>query len=123
MTQKRVIVAGLPPMLSGIVRVLAAEQPSLEIVAELDTEADVVKMAGRLEADVVLMPAAVGDPVGEELLLAHPRLRLLLMGDDARTAQLYRLVPHRLRIDDVSPSELFDAMIGAGRYGTEGWPS
>lgn len=117
MTRTRVIVAGLPRMLGGLVQALAAERATVEVVAELESGADVAEAANRLDADVVLMPAAAAvRQAGEAILMANPRLRLLLMSEDARTAQLLRLVPYRMMIDDVSPGELFDAMLGAGRY-------
>jgi hypothetical protein len=122
LTRIRVIVAGLPALMGELVRVLAAERPAMEIVAELEAGADVSSAAGRLGADVVLMPSgSVDRRSGEAILLANPRLRLLLMSEDARTAQLHRLLPHRMMIDDVSPSELFDAMLGAGRYAASDW--
>ena len=120
MTPIRLIVAGLPPLMEEIVRMLAADG-SVEIVATLDGDHDLVRGASDHHADALLMPESSAEPLlAVQILLANPRMRLLLMSDDADSAQLYRLLPHRMAIEDVSPTELFAAIQGRGRYATPG---
>jgi hypothetical protein len=108
----------VPPILIDIVQGLTALRPELEVVARLHRCSDVAAAAERHDADVVMMTATAALPpkFAEELLYARPRARLLTISPDGRTAYLHRLLPHQLRVDDVSPPELMNALLGDGRY-------
>ncbi|HUH11687.1 MAG TPA: hypothetical protein VMK65_01200 [Longimicrobiales bacterium] len=110
-------------MLRGIVRVLAADRPSLEIVAELDSSEDLAAAATLYRADVVLtsLPCTQAEATAQRILLTHPKLRLLIMSEDARLAHLHLLLPQRMMLNDVSPGELLDAILGTGRYPLVEW--
>jgi DNA-binding transcriptional LysR family regulator len=112
----RVLIAAMPPLLTDVVKGLVCLHPELDVID--DASGDVVEAVASHEADAVLTAASVcrAPEVTERLLYAHPRLRLLVLSQDGRVAHLYRLLPHEVRIDDVSMHELIHAIVGHGRY-------
>ena len=124
MTRTRLLVADMPPMLWGILRALATKRSAIDIVAELEAEDDLMRAARAFRPDVVLMSASGVDGDGKTppILYSCPRIRVVVVSPDARTASLHRLLPHRTRIDDLSPQELLDAIQGRGRFAEPGLP-
>jgi DNA-binding NarL/FixJ family response regulator len=108
----------MPQMLCDILLYLTRQEPAVEVVERLDAGADVMSAAARVQPDVVMISAA--DPIAHrttrELLLAHPRARILTVSADGRDAHLEQLVPHRIVLHDVSPQELLDVMLDRGRF-------
>lgn len=120
MTSVRVLIVAMPPMLSGLVRGLTAGHPALEIVAELERAAELPNATKEYRPDVIMTSALDLRPSLGELLRQHPGLRVLTVTEDGRMAYLYRMVPQRIAIEDISPQELIDAILGSGRYAPGG---
>jgi DNA-binding NarL/FixJ family response regulator len=112
----RMLLTTMPEMLNSIILSIVAAQPALQVVARIDADDDLAAAAQGHDADVVVMCAEMsgGGPVAEELLFTRPRMRVLILTANGRAAHLYRLLPHRMTIDDISPEELVNAMLESG---------
>jgi DNA-binding NarL/FixJ family response regulator len=106
----RVFLAELPPLLAGIVRSTLAATPGLEVVGE--GGADAAAAAG---SDVVLAeaPGAGLTDSLHRLLYRHSRMKVLTISPDGRRAALWRLVPDRRALAEVSPGSLVEALRAA----------
>jgi hypothetical protein len=85
----------------------------VEVVGTAPADAGALDLAvGARRADVVLAEArGPGLPAGYlELMYRHPRLGLVLVAPDGRGASLYRMVPERRLLADVSPRTLAEAL-------------
>lgn len=113
MPAARLYLAELPPLLADIVRGAVASAAGIEVVGEGRTSD-----AGSCDADVVLAEAAgaaLPAPL-DHLLFRNPRMRLLTLSPDGRTAALWRLVPERRALEEASPRSLVEALrAAAGR--------
>lgn len=91
---------------------IVREDQEIEVVGELEDDMDIGSTADRLRANVVLTgqsdPGLQANWIG--VLYAHPRLRLVVLSRDGRSATVYQLRPHRARIVDVSPRELLESL-------------
>ena len=112
MARTRVLVAGLPPVASRILRDLISADPRLELVARDGVLGDLAEEVARARADVVITRAS--DALEAEwcaaLLRAHPRLRVVVLSADGRTAVVHRVVAHRTVLMDVSSQALLDTL-------------
>ncbi len=107
----RILLIDMPRMLREIIRDVAAQDPTITIVGEVDGTPDLVTSVAPFDADVVVASVAVSDPSSIVLLLdAHPRTRVLTIGDDGGQSVLYRLSPEAIFLGDVSPARLLEAM-------------
>ena len=91
---------------------LISADARLEVVDLVDGRANLKDEVAKQRVDVVITretEAGMGER-WTELLLAHPRLRLLALSKDARTAFLHRLVQERVVLTDVSSQELLHAL-------------
>jgi hypothetical protein len=94
----RILLIGVPRMLSDIITNAIAGEPDMVIVAGVTDPAAI----GR-RADVVIFPAGdarFSDTGITRLLRANPRLGLLAIDGAADSASLHHLVPAR---DDIGP--------------------
>lgn len=108
----RIVLAELPPMLSGIVKETVSNQPDMTVVAEfsersallhaLETGAGDVVIVGTREPDELSVPIHV--------LAACPHIKVLMLETQGRRAALYELRPHRRSLGDVSPRRLIEAI-------------
>jgi hypothetical protein len=91
---------------------LISADARLQIVDFVDARADLKDEVAKGKVDVVITRAAEAGATERwsELLFAYPRLRLLALSKDARTAFIHRLVLERTVLPDVSPEELLDAL-------------
>lgn|GEM_PF-3251199 len=118
MPRTRLLLAALPALLADIVRDALAAEPEVEVVGTVAATADALDRALDADgADVVLAETqGLGLPDNYlELMHRHPRLRLVLVAPDGRSASLYRLVPERRLLADVSPRALAEAVRDAAR--------
>jgi DNA-binding NarL/FixJ family response regulator len=104
-------------MLRDIVRALAADEPRLLVVAEVQRESDLASTVARFDADAVLTSAGQsdGDSIAR-LLRLHPQLRVLTYTADHRVGYLDRLVQQRTVLQDMSAEDLVQALLGQGRF-------
>jgi hypothetical protein len=105
----------LPTLSRDILIAVLAAEPEFRIVHVSPAAVDPVE---RHALDVLIVAIA---PTGFTeaqiaLLVAHPRLRLLGIEIDGRTALLMQLRPHQERLSDFSPQ----AVVGLLRAGMEG---
>jgi hypothetical protein len=112
----RLLLARVPPLLADIVRDALADETGVESVdtASGDLEALSASVA-RTGAQVVLAEggeARIPDDL-LELMYRHPRLKLLLVAPDGRTAALWRLVPERRALAAAVPRALAEAVRAA----------
>ena len=110
----RVLLAGLPPMLSGIVRNVAETDPELTVVAELRQLAGVQTIAKSKRAGVVVVDGLRADEVAalaEELLSIGPDIRLVAIDADGSAATSVTARGFR-RVVAPSPETLLELMRG-----------
>lgn len=116
----RIVLATPPTMLGDIVRQLLAAHPDLEVAAEVSDPDALAAAVRRTGAEVVVVTVADGDgrlPDGlpRSLLREHPRLTLIALRDDARSAFVYELRLHETVITEISPRILLAAIRSDGR--------
>jgi DNA-binding NarL/FixJ family response regulator len=115
----RLLLAAVPPILSDIIRDALADVHGVEVVRETAGEEDLAESVARSRADVLVTEDA-GQELSDRhlgLMYRHPRLKLLTISPDGRRAALYRLMPRRRLLVDVSPDGLVAAIRGAVRPG------
>jgi hypothetical protein len=114
----RLLLASFPPILRDILTDVLAEESGMEVVQGGAGE-DLDRSVARSGADVVLVEegsADLPDPY-LRLMYRHPHLRLLTVSPDGRQAALYRLVPERRLLAEVTPGGLAAAIRAAARPG------
>jgi len=100
----------MPRMLREIVREVAAQDPGLEVVAEIGQEA--TGTAATYDPEVIVVGAGVFTAAGiQTLLAARPRTRVLTV-DDEGESMLYRLAPEQVKLGELSPALLLTALHG-----------
>ena len=117
MERIRVVLAGLPRMLTDIVHRVLAEAPDLEITHTLAGFEGLMDALDQNDADVVvtgLGPNAAIDRFAS-ILRAHPSLRIFALEGDGRQAVMYELQPHSVPLGDVSPEGLIEAIRSTAR--------
>jgi len=113
MDQTKILLVDMPRMLRDIVRAVAEQDPSLEIVGEVPWESDLTATASSYDAAVIVAGArASSAPAIGELLEARPRTRVLTIAADGAQSILYRLSPEAVALGDLSPSRLLQAIHG-----------
>jgi DNA-binding NarL/FixJ family response regulator len=98
---------GLPRMLREIVAEALATAPGLTQVGEAAPQPNLAAAIRRHRAAFVV--AGMGALSTEEVAAAldeFPRLRVLVLTQGGRTADLHELRPHRERLGEVSPERL-----------------
>jgi DNA-binding NarL/FixJ family response regulator len=107
---RRIILVGLPQMLNDIVRATIAEQPDLEVVAEVGCEGDLAYAVADHDADLVIADPSCTDGAIERLVGPRSRLRLLEVQASGRRSCLSELRPHRVALGEISPARLLEAI-------------
>jgi DNA-binding NarL/FixJ family response regulator len=110
----RVLLAGLPPLLSGIVRNVAETDRELTIVAELRELAGVRIAAESKGASVVVvdgLPANESAALAEELQAIGGNIRLVVIDADGSAATSMTTHGYR-RVVAPSPETLLELMRG-----------
>jgi hypothetical protein len=112
----RLLLARVPPLLADIVRDALAGEAEVERVDPADGGLDrLSERVARTGAQVVLAEGGEARIPNDllELMYRHPRLKLLLLGADGRTAALWRLVPERHALAGATPRALAEAVRAA----------
>lgn len=109
----------MPTLLGDIVRETLAGHAEFEILAEVSEPGEISPAVQRTAADVAVVAIEPrGEPgdrasLPDELLAAHPQLRLIALTSDGRTAYVYELRPREAAIVGISPQSLLEAVRGA----------
>ena len=101
----------MPRMLCDIVRDVAAQDASLEVVGEIAAAPDLAEAVRPYDAEVVVTAAgAAAEGAIAALLEARPRTRVVTIADDGAQTVVYRLSPEAIALGDLSPARLLEAM-------------
>lgn len=102
----------MPTILREIVHSIVADQPDVEIVAEMQEPRDLALAMQVSRPDVLILGGAEGEDRNArvELLYAHPRLKVLEVSTSGREAFLHELVPRCTPLGELSPDELLKAV-------------
>jgi DNA-binding NarL/FixJ family response regulator len=113
----KVLLAGMPGMLIDIVRSIVATDADLTVVGEAADQVELIDMARRRLADVVVLGPglAAGREVHYDLLQAHPPLKIVAIGSDGRNAVLHELRPVARPLGEISHATLIAALRTASR--------
>ena len=108
----RILLVGMPQLMSDILEFELETQPDMEIVAVLASLSSLLRVARLTRPDIVVLglggtslPEECG-PVFAEL----PELRVLGVEQDAAEACLYELRPHCVPLGAISPADLAAAV-------------
>ncbi len=87
----------------------------MQVVGEVEGEADVDELLRASKADVVVFDQAglASSGHGERLMRDHRGLRLLVLSDSGRAAALHWLEPRSVVCANVSPERLVNAIRGS----------
>ncbi len=100
----------LPRMLNDIVVSMLATEPDIEVV-------DSAAATGPIDADVdvVILNLEDSQRFGslQQLLVDHPRLRIVAIAADGRRISLYEMRPHRTALGELSAAGLVALVRGA----------
>ena len=117
MEQIRVLIGDMPRMMRELVGAAVSDAPDITLVGSAQSGEPLAASLDRTTADVLI----VGVPEEgfswnvDTLLYEHPRLTLLMIGEDGRSTALHELRPHTLALGEVSPTELVDAIRASAR--------
>jgi len=106
--QIRILLVDLSRLVGEMVERAVASQGDMVVVGRPTTVGELVQRAGETEPDVVIagfhdsrLPAAY-----LELLLEHPRMKVLGLQEHEGQAWLYELRPEQIEIGEVSPDDV-----------------
>jgi hypothetical protein len=103
-TPVRVLLVGLPRMLSEIVRELVATQSDIAIAEAMDPQVSVREL-DRTGAHVVICARERRDEC-RALLWVRPRLKVISVSGEGRDAELHELRPHEHLLGNLAPERL-----------------
>ncbi|MFL5383913.1 MAG: hypothetical protein ACJ8GN_15435 [Longimicrobiaceae bacterium] len=111
----RLLLARVPPLLADIVRDALAGEAEVERVDPAGGLDRLSERVARTGAQVLLAEGGEAPIPNDllELMYRHPRLKLLLLSADGRTAALWRLVPDRHALAAATPRALAEAVRAA----------
>jgi hypothetical protein len=114
---QRIILVGIPPLLSDLVRSTLAEDPDLEIVAELDGTASVEEPARAARADclVTALDGVQVPPAYASAVRKRPGMRLVGLIEGGRRCLVYELLPRCSIVGELSPDTLRQTVRGGGQ--------
>ena len=106
----RIVVGDMPHLLRDIVVEVISSETDLKIVGEATGRTDVKKISKDTRADVVVFDdAAAADRGGTRRLVRDFRdLKLLVLSDRGKAAELHWMEPRSARCADVSPATLVE---------------
>jgi hypothetical protein len=99
------MVEGRHGVLSDVVRDVLEHAPGIELVGDVTDIDDTSDAVGRTgcEAVVWMVPEAAAAVAPPALLDRHPALRILAVEGRGEHGSLWRMHPHRTRLDTLSP--------------------
>jgi hypothetical protein len=115
--QVRVILARMPKMLLDILSHIVASELDMVIIGWVSDDEDLAAAAQRTRANVILVGQTAQDERKKysSLLLRRPRVKVVAIAGDGRTALLYELRPQRIPLGEMSADALRKAIRGQPR--------
>jgi DNA-binding NarL/FixJ family response regulator len=109
-----VLLSGMSRILGDIVRSALADEPHVEITGEPVELIATLEVTRRLRPSVVICgtPPDAAPGLYEALLRADPRLRIVELASDGRSARIHELVPRTVDLGEVSLTRLVSAVRG-----------
>jgi hypothetical protein len=109
-----ILLIGLPPLVSDILRRSLADAQGARIVGELPSGSPLLEAVGRTGAHCAVVHEHEPGLAGWRALLhAAPELKLLTIASNARRAVLYELRPSVRELEDISPAVLLQVIADA----------
>lgn len=111
----RVVLGAMPPLLGDIVRGTLTGHDDVDVVAEVETRAEIGPAVRRTDPHVAVLGIPPRDRSSlsallHELLTDHPRLTIIALASDGRSGYVCQLQPSSVVIDDISPASLVQAI-------------
>jgi DNA-binding NarL/FixJ family response regulator len=108
-----VLLADMPRLLREIIATIVDGEADLEVVGQVESADQLVRLGPRDVPDIVIAgeSPSVG-AVAAELLGRFPRLRVLEVTGDGRSANIYELRPAREYVAQIGAESLLDAVRG-----------
>ena len=120
MEPQRILLANVPRFLDEMLKRALANVPGLQIVGEVADWATLPSAIKQTGAQWVIASLPSGHPmsqVANELLTAHPAIRLLNVATDGGPITMQWIEPHEQAIDEFSLNELTALLISPPRSG------
>lgn len=120
MSPTRLVLLEIPGILADLIRQTVAGHDDVEIVAFVRDVPELESVVQGTEVDLVIAGlAAETSELGrfDKALATRPRMRVLAIEGDGRTARMYMLVPRIIPLGPLSPSMLIE-LIRATHPGT-----
>jgi DNA-binding NarL/FixJ family response regulator len=114
-----VVLVGVTGLVADIVKA-ALDEPDVDVIGEFCIEPFVVEEIADTPIDVVVLAADedVESSTVPALLAQQPRMKVLAIRDDGRTASLFELRPVETMLGSLSPELLLQAVRTAHRSST-----
>ena len=108
----RILAAEMPPLLLDFVSSIIAAEPDMTIARLREPESDISSAVRDTDAQVLIVGSDASSDLEQwmSLLYQLPRLKVLVLEQMGRTAQLYELRPHRTPLGEVSRTGLVSAI-------------
>lgn len=115
MRSVRVLVGALPEGLRQVVDEVVVREPDIDVVGVAGSPSGLLRAAGTLRADVVVVAAVDGalPGVATHLLDQFPDIRVVAVAPEARAALMYAMRPRLDEFYGSSPAELANTIRAA----------
>jgi hypothetical protein len=109
---KRILLARMPKMLLDILCHIVGSELDMVIIGQAKDDEDLLVAAQQTRANVVLVGQTEEDERKKyaSLLLRRPRIKVIAIAGDGRTALLYELRPQRIALGEMSADALREAI-------------
>lgn len=120
MRRIRILLAGMPRLLLGMVTDIIASDPAMVVSGTLPDTADLRAAAKKARADVVVLRKSAGRErqAYVKLLYGRPHLKVLSMKNDGRRFFSHELRPVRAALGEVSAESLLQAIRSSAKQRT-----
>ena len=116
MSEIRVLLANMSPMLQGLISSILVQEPDIVVAGNVAGEEPLGPAIDATKADVVIIGVRAPEAARhyDETLLSRPRIRLLLITEAGRDNYLYALTPTLRRIPELSIATLLAVLRDSG---------
>lgn len=119
MKQARILMVGMPRLLTDILMPIVTSQPDMAVVGEASRD-NLLAAAQRTDANVAIIKgerASIADECETfaPLLRALPHFTVLTIADDAKSGSLFELYPRCVALGEMSADALRSAIRGRMR--------